>query len=121
MIQTWNRAAERLYGYDAAEIIGQPVTNLVPLELLDEFQGIMRRIRTGIPVEHLETFRKRKDDSVVEVSVTISPICDASGDLIGASTIARDISHRRRTEKALRDRAAELIDIFDNSPIGITQ
>ncbi|GHO46992.1 PAS domain S-box protein [Ktedonospora formicarum] len=99
IITSWNAAAERMYGYSAQEIIGKPVTILFLPGHQDEFQSIMEHIRRGEHVEHFETTRVRKDGSFVPVSVTISPITDRGGTIIGASSIARDISERKALEQ----------------------
>jgi two-component system sensor histidine kinase VicK len=99
MITTWNAAAERMYGYSAREIVGQPVTLLFPPDCQREFTQIMERIRRGERVEHYETTRVRKDGSLLSVSVTVSPIKMGSGTIIGASAIARDISKRKELER----------------------
>ena len=97
-IQTWNRAAQRMYGYTAKEAIGQPMNMLVPDEKHEELSGILQRIRRNQVVDHLETVRKCKDGREIQVSLTISPIRNAQGQIIGASTIARDISERKQWE-----------------------
>jgi len=97
-IVSWNRGAERIYGFAAAEIVGRPVSILVPPELRDELAGIMARIKSGKRVEHLETTRLRKDGQRINVALTISPMKDASGRVMGASAIARDITERRQSE-----------------------
>src|SRR5207248_10471760 len=99
---SWNTGAERLYGYTAGEIVGKPLSVLVPPDHPDELPGIMERIRRGERVEHLETVRLRKDGSRVEVSLTISPVRNAEGKVVGASKIARDITARKRHEASLR-------------------
>jgi PAS domain S-box-containing protein len=99
IITSWNAAAERIYGYSAQEIVGQPVTLLFPPDRSDEFRQIMERIRRGERVEHYETMRMRKDGSLLSVSVTVSPIKNNSGTIIGASAIARDISKRKELEQ----------------------
>jgi PAS domain S-box-containing protein len=98
-ITSWNAAAERMYGYSAQDIVGQPVTLLFPQDSSDEFWQIMERIRRGERVDHFETTRVRRDGSLLSVSVTVSPIKDSSGTIIGASAIARDISKRRELEE----------------------
>ena len=100
-INSWNRAAERMYGYTAEEMIGQSMALLSPPEREGEIKEILQRIRDGQRVDHYETLRRRKDGGVVHVSVTVSPIRDASGGLVGASSIARDISERKQTEQRL--------------------
>jgi len=102
VITSWNRGAERLFGYTAEEVIGRPITILIPPERLDEEPVILLRIQQGERVDHYETIRCRKDGGRVPISLTVSPIRDAQGRIIGASKIARDISDRRRAE-ALRD------------------
>jgi PAS domain S-box-containing protein len=98
-ISSWNRGAERLFGYTADEIVSKHVTVLIPIEHKHEEAGILRRIERGERIEPYETVRQRKDGSLVDVSLTISPIRDAKGKIIGASKIARDISDRRRLDQ----------------------
>lgn len=102
LIKTWNRGAERLFGYAAEETIGKPVTMLIPPERFGEEREILQRIRRGESVEHYETVRLRKDGAVLDISLTISPIFDGQGRVIGASKVARDITERKRHEKELR-------------------
>jgi PAS domain S-box-containing protein len=102
IIRTWNRGAERLFGYKAAEVIGRPITILIPPDRLDEEPGILARMRRGEPVDHYETVRRHKDGSLIDVSLTVSPTRDAKGAIVGASKIARDITERRRAEERLR-------------------
>jgi PAS domain S-box-containing protein len=99
VITSWNRGAEQLFGYSAAESIGRPMLMLFPEGRLDEETDILAKIARGENVNHFETVRVRKDGTSVDVSVTISPIRDAQGKIIGASKIARDISERRRAEQ----------------------
>lgn len=94
-----NRAAEQLFGYTAAELVGMPVTRLFPEDRLEEEVSIIERIRRGIRVESYETVRRRKDGSLFDVSLTVSPIRDAGGRVIGASKIARDITERKRAQE----------------------
>ncbi|CAH1655729.1 Blue-light-activated histidine kinase [Hyphomicrobiales bacterium] len=98
-IVSWNRGAERLFGYTAHETIGRSVLMLIPLDRQNEEPRILARIRAGERIDHFETVRRRKDGSLVEISLTISPVKDASGHIIGASKIARDITERRRAEE----------------------
>ncbi|WP_141652337.1 PAS domain S-box protein [Rhizobium grahamii] len=107
VITSWNQGAERLFGYTAAEIVGRPVTTLFPDELLAEEADIIDRIRSGQRIEHYETVRIHKDGTPIDISLTISPLKDAEGRIIGASKIARDISDRKRAEEALAQRTAE--------------
>ncbi|HLT02401.1 MAG TPA: PAS domain S-box protein [Geminicoccaceae bacterium] len=102
VVTSWNPAAEQLFGYSAGEIIGRHVSLLAPSERANEMPQILERIRRGEKVERFETVRRRKDGSLVEVSLTVSPIRDESGRIIGASKIARDIGERKRAEAALR-------------------
>ncbi len=96
VIQSWNRGAERLFGYSAEETVGRPVTLLIPTDRLEEETSILGRIRKGERVDHYETVRRRKDGTLVHVSLTVSPIIDARGNILGASKIARDITERQR-------------------------
>lgn len=102
-ILSWNTGAERLFGYTADEAIGQSVVMLIPEGLRDEEPEILARITNGQRVEHYETVRQRKDGSLLEISLSVSPIFDSTGRVVGASKIARDISERRRQEEALRE------------------
>jgi PAS domain S-box-containing protein len=101
VIGTWNGGAERLYGYSAQEALGQPITILIPRERANEELAILERIRLGERVEHYETLRRCKDGKVVDVSLTVSPIKNAEGIIVGASKIARDISRRKRDAERL--------------------
>jgi PAS domain S-box-containing protein len=104
ILTSWNKAAERLYGYTAAEAVGQPITLIVPDDRRAELATIMERLRRGVPIDHLETVRVRKDGRRVDVSLTISPIKNNDGEVIGASKIARDITEQKRTREALQRR-----------------
>ena len=99
IIKTWNPGAERLFGYTAEEVIGKPITLLIPMDRHDEESDILSRIRRGECVDHYETVRRRKDGSLVEISLTVSPIKNAEGMVIGASKTARDITERRRAQE----------------------
>jgi PAS domain S-box-containing protein len=103
IIQTWNQGAQAIFGYTAEEAIGQPVTMLIPEERIDEEPGILSRIRRGEAVDHYETIRKRKDGSLINISLNVSPVRDTHGVIIGASKIARDVTERNRFESARRD------------------
>jgi PAS domain S-box-containing protein len=96
IIESWNAAAERIFGYTAEEMIGKPIALLVPSDRPDEEPGILARLRRGERVDHFQTVRVRKDGKLIDVSVTISPIKDASGAIIGASKIARDITELKQ-------------------------
>ena len=119
VVKTWNRGAERLFGYLAEEMIGKPILILLPADRKDEETGILERIRRGERIDHFETVRVRKDGRQVDVSVTISPIRDRNGRVIGASKVARDISERKmfeatttaltqELEQRVRERTADL-------------
>jgi PAS domain S-box-containing protein len=107
VITSWNRGAERVFGYSAEEVIGKPVTILIPPERQDEEPAILERIRRGERVEHYETVRMRKHGSRVDVSVTISPVKSPGGKIVGASTIARDITEQKRNEAQIAILASE--------------
>jgi PAS domain S-box-containing protein len=96
IITSWNTGAERLFGYSAGEAIGRPVNLLIPSDREDEEPAILSRIRSGERVDHYETVRRRKDGSLIDISLTVSPLRDAAGKVIGASKVARDITDRRR-------------------------
>ena len=98
VVTSWNRAAERMFGYSADEMIGQPITRLMPPDRVHEGQRILERIRQGESVDHFETLRVRKDGGVLPISLTVSPVRDNTGKVVGASKISRDISQRRRVE-----------------------
>src|SRR6185312_11419776 len=105
IITSWNAGAQRIFGYTAEEVIGKPIIILIPDDHINEEPAILARLKAGERVEHYETIRKRKDGSLVEISLTVSPILDSSGKVIGASKIARDISERKRAEQALAEQA----------------
>jgi PAS domain S-box-containing protein len=108
VIKAWNRGAEKIFGYKAAEIVGKPMTVLFPAELAGEESAILSRMRRGESVEHYETVRLRRGGERIDVSVTISPVRDSTGTIIGASKIARDITERRKAEAVLREQAKVL-------------
>jgi PAS domain S-box-containing protein len=97
-IVSWNDAAQRLYGYTPEEIIGKPVAVLIPPDRLEEGPGILERIHIGEKVDHYDTVRRHKDGTAVDISLTVSPVRDAEGNVVGASKIARDITDRKRAE-----------------------
>lgn len=101
IITSWNRGAERLFGYSEKEAIGLPITVLIPLERIHEEPDILARIKMGESVEHYETLRQRKDGTLLNISLTVSPIKDDEGRIIGASKVARDITDRKRQEEEL--------------------
>ena len=102
IVTSWNRSAERLFGYTAEEIIGQPITLIIPPELHQDEQMILGKIRRGEKIEHFETVRLRKTGEKIDVSLTISPVKDQSGKVIGAAKIARDITEKKKIDRALR-------------------
>jgi PAS domain S-box-containing protein len=104
IITAWNRGAEKIFGYTASEVVGQPMLLLIPPDRIGEESEILACIRRGQSVEHFETVRVCKDGTRIDVSVTISPIRDSNGVIAGASKIARDISERKRGEEALREK-----------------
>ena len=106
IIQSWNVGAERLFGYAAEEVIGRSITMLFPSHMREEELKILSRIRRGERVNHYETTRRRKDGSLVEVALTVSPILDRAEYVVGASKIARNISERKRAERNLANQAA---------------
>lgn len=108
IVTSWNRAAERLFGYSRDEMIGEPILRLIPAERQNEENLILTRVRRGDRVDHFETVRLRKDGSPVEISLTVSPIRRADGTVIGASKIARNISDRRENEAKLAAQARTL-------------
>jgi PAS domain S-box-containing protein len=101
IVTSWNPAAERIFGYTAQEMIGRPITTIIPPELLDDETRILATIARGERIEHFETVRVRKDGERLDISLTISPIRDDAGKIIGAAKIARDITHQKKTERAL--------------------
>lgn len=113
VITSWNSGAERIYGYTAEQAVGRSIAFLVPPDRSDEVPAILGRLRQGQPTEHFETRRVRKDGGVIDVWLTISPIRDETGAVVGASTIARDITARRRSEAALRESEARSRAMLD--------
>ena len=102
IITSWNRAAERLFGYSAAEAVGQSIRLIIPADRQDEEDRVLQTIRSGTAVTNFETLRQRKDGTFIPISLTVSPILDSHGTVIGASTIARDITARKEAEFASR-------------------
>ncbi|MCI0350600.1 MAG: PAS domain S-box protein [Acidobacteriales bacterium] len=102
IVTSWNQAAERMFGYKAEEIIGKPITTIIPPELHSDEAFILDKIRRGERIEHFETVRRTKDGRLIDVSLTISPVKNGEGEIIGAAKIARDITERKQTEEGLR-------------------
>lgn len=107
VIASWNKGAERIFGYTAEEAIGQPITFIIPEDRLDEERTILTRIRRGERIEHYETVRRRKHGSLIVVSLGVSPVRNAEGKVIGASKIARDITEQKRSQEQIATLARE--------------
>jgi PAS domain S-box-containing protein len=118
IITSWNQGAERLFGYTAAEIIGLPINTLIPHDRQEEEVEILQRLGRGERVDHFETVRLRKGGTAIDVSITISPIKDSCGRIIGATKIARDIGERKRLEEARRRSEAEFRGLLERLPAG---
>jgi PAS domain S-box-containing protein len=103
VITSWNQGAERMYGYTATEAVGQPITMLIPPHRPDEEAAILERLKRGERVDHFETQRMHRDGTLLDVSLTVSPIYNALGQVNGASKIARDVTERKRAERELRE------------------
>lgn len=119
IITSWNDSAERLFGYRAEEVVGRSITLLIPPDRQDEEPRILARIRRGERVEHFETVRRRKDGSPIDISLTISPIRDERGSIIGASKVARDISDRVAAQARLRESERRLQELLAAIPAAI--
>jgi len=102
-ITSWNRGAEHIFGYSKEEVIGKPVAILIPGDRQDEEPGILAKIKRGESMDHYETIRRRKDGRLIDISVTVSPIRDRDGKIIGASKVARDITERKRLETEITE------------------
>jgi PAS domain S-box-containing protein len=107
VITSWNRGAERIFGYAAAEAVGRPITIIIPHDRQDEERGILTRIRRGERIDHFETVRQRKSGEAVAVSITVSPVKNADGVIAGASKIARDITEQKRAQEQIATLARE--------------
>ena len=114
IITGWNPGAERIFGYSAEETIGKPVTMLIPADHVDEEPAIIERLRRGERINHYSTVRQRKDGVLIDVSLSVSPIKDSTGRIVGASKIARDISLQKRAEDALREQT-QILELLDTA------
>ncbi|HMK83743.1 MAG TPA: PAS domain S-box protein, partial [Candidatus Bathyarchaeia archaeon] len=113
IITSWNTAAERLYGYSVNEVLGRPVSILIPAGKRDDVKRMLEQVREGVNVRHYETQRQRKDGTVIDVSLSVSPVKDSTGRIMGAATIARDISQQKRMQENVlseRKRLRQLVD-----------
>lgn len=116
IINSWNKAAERIFGFTAEEAVGQSITMLIPPHLLAEEVSILDRIKRGERIDHFDTIRRRKDGTLLSISLTISPIKNDHGEVVGASKIARDISEREQAEREIRFQG-HLLDAVEQAVI----
>ncbi len=116
VVTDWNRAAEAIFGYPAAEMIGKPITPILPPGKENEEREILARIGRGERIEHFETRRQRKDGRIIDVSVTVSPLADEEGRIVGASKVARDVTAAMASQQALLEREAHLQSVLDTVP-----
>ena len=119
VITSWNKAAGRMFGYTANEAIGQPIYLIIPPDRKDEEKTILERIARGERIDHFQTLRRHKNGTLLDVSVTISPLRDSSGRIVGASKVARDITSQKRNEQALRESEQRYQILTDASPVMI--
>ncbi|MFZ0931401.1 MAG: PAS domain S-box protein [Syntrophobacteraceae bacterium] len=119
IVLSWNKGAEKIYGYPAGEVVGKPISILLPSDRPEDLSNILGSIRRGERVDHYETARIRKDGKKVHISLIVSPIFDAAGIIIGASSIARDITERKEGEEQLKQTNAYLENVLENSPDAI--
>jgi PAS domain S-box-containing protein len=117
IITSWNKGAERLFGYSATEAVGQPVTFIIPPDRIAEESDILSRLGHGERIDHFETVRQRKDGSLIEVSLTISPVKDSLGQIVGASKVARDIAVQKQADRALRESEQRYRTVTDAAPL----
>lgn len=116
LITSWNKGAERVFGYSDQEVVGQPIEVIIPPERRNEEAVILGRLRKGERIDHFETVRRRKDGKMIDVSLTISPIKDSTGRVVGASKIARDLTQQKQLNRALRESEERFRLIFENTP-----
>jgi PAS domain S-box-containing protein len=119
VITTWNKGAEKIFGYTASEMMGTSIMRLIPADRQDEENQILAKIRRGESIEHFETLRKTKSGRLIDVSVTISPIKEPRGEVVGVSKVARDITQRKQAERALRDSEVSYRRLFEAAKDGI--
>ena len=117
VITSWNRGAQRIFGYSAEEVVGKHISLLMPPERVEDLTRILERVRRGERVDHYETKRRTKDDRIIDVSLTVSPIRDADGNIIGASKVARDITEQKRA--AMEREEAEFRSVLESAPDAI--
>src|SRR5262245_2631157 len=115
IITSWNPGAERLFGYSPEEAIGKSVTILIPPDRYDEEPGILARVRRGERIDHYDTVRRRKDGSLIDVSLTVSPMKNSGGKIVGASKIARDVTERKRLQEQQKLVVSEMRHRIKNS------
>lgn len=108
-ITSWNKSAERIFGYTAQEAVGQHITMIIPADRRHEEDVILARLRRGERIDHFDTIRRRKDGTLVDISLTVSPVRDATGRIVGASKVARDVTDRKRAAERLRQVSAEVM------------
>src|SRR5689334_15598941 len=118
IITSWNKGAQRVFGYTADEVIGKSITILIPEGHLDEEPQILARLRAGDRIEHYETVRVRKDGKLIDISLTVSPIRGPHGQIIGASKIARDITEQKQARRELDEASERLKLALDAARLG---
>src|SRR2546422_6751953 len=119
VVTSWNRGAERLFGYSAAEAVGQHISLIIPEDRKAEEDDVLARLRRGERIDHFETVRRAKDGHLVPISLTVSPVRDTRGVVIGASKVARDITERQQSDE-LRARLAAIVDSSDDAIVSKT-